>query len=383
MRYDFLVFGADGMQGKIVARDLLENGYKVLLSDLYKVTLKKLLGSFGKRAAFAPVDLRDIDRTISVIQKSGADVVVNCAEGDWNLNVYKACLQTQTHCLDLGSHADATKKQLEMHEGFKKIGRTAITGCGSVPGIGNVMLRWAAAKFDSIHTVEAGFAWNSNIRKFVVPFSIESIMEEFTSLAPYIKNGRWYKKMPLDTVEHRFFRSIGTQPVFIADHAETYTFHHYYKSKGLKNVTFWAGFPEHSSRVIQGLIDLTFHEKEHVKFNGSSVQPDEFLAQMLKRLKMPRGYREKENLWVLVRGAKSRRRKTILMECLVPTLDGWEDAGCNIDTGLPASIVAQMIKKSVIKNRGSFAPEGVVPPQKFFRAIKKRKMLIYANGKPV
>ena len=69
------------------------------------------------------------------------------------------------------------------------------------------------------------------------------------------------------------------------------------------------------------------------------------------------------------------------MICHVPTLPGWEDAGCNIDTGMPASIMAQMIKKEIINDRGSFAPEGVVPPIPFFEELRKRKMIVLENGK--
>ncbi len=382
MKYDFLVLGADGMQGRITAKDLLCNGYSVFMADLYKARLEKLLKNF-KNAVFTYVDLRDIDMTINVIEKSGADVVINCAEGDWNLNVYKACLATRTHCLDLGSHSDMTEEQLAMDNDFKKIKRTAITGCGSVPGIGNVMLRYAAKKFDSIETIDAGFAWDANIKKFVVPFSIESILEEFTFPAPVLKNGRWIKNSPLKTITTRYYKSIGHQQSFLVDHAELFTFHHYFKDKGLKNLRFFAGFPEYSARTIQTLIELGLDSKKPFKIQGQEIRPVDFLTQLLKRLKMPRGYKEWENLWIEIIGYEKRRKKTILMECLVSTLEGWEDAGCNIDTGMPTAIMAEMIKHNIIKKRGSFAPEGVVPEREFFKELRERKMVVYENGKVI
>lgn len=384
-KYDFLVFGADGIQGRIVARELLEKGYKVFLSDLYRIHVPKLMEQFHKKmSAFAYVDLRDFDRAVNVIQKSGAEVVINCAEGDWNLNVYNACFHARVHCIDLGSHTEMTKKQLGMNDDFREVGKTAITGCGSAPGVVNVMLRYAAKKFDSIETIEAGFAWDSNIEKFVVPFSIESILEEFTLPAPYLMNRRWRKEIPnLNNLESRFYRGIGHQKSFLVDHAETVTFYKYFKEKGVRNIRFYAGFPEHSIKVIKTLIDLTFHNKKSVRFNGSNILPDEFLSQMLKRLKMPRGYKEWENLWVSIIGSKDRRKKNILMECLVPTLKEWEEAGCNIDTGMPAAIIGRMIYEGDIEKRGSFAPEGIVPEKLFFKELKKRKMLVYENGERV
>lgn len=382
MKYDFIVLGADGMQGRITSKDLLCNGYSVFMADLYRTRLEKILKNF-ENSVFTFVDLRDIEMTINVIEKSGADVVINCAEGDWNLNVYKACIATRTHCLDLGSHTDMTEDQLEMDKDFKKIKRTAITGCGSVPGIGNVMLRYVAKKFDSIDTIDAGFAWDSNNKKFVVPFSIESILEEFTLPAVVFRNGRWIKHIPLKTTITKYYKSIGHQQTFLVDHAELFTFHHYFKDKGVKNIRFFAGFPDHSARIIQTLIDVGLDGKKPLKMQGTEIRPVDFLTQLLKRLRIPRGYKESENLWVEITGSENRRKKTVLMECLVSSLEGWEDAGCNIDTGMPTAIMAEMIKNNVIKNRGSFAPEGIVPEREFFKELRKRKMVVYENGKVI
>ncbi len=381
MKYDFLILGADGMQGTIVARDLLENGYSVFLADLYKARLEQFIKKYPKQAAFSYVDLRDPDLTTNTINKSGADIVINCAEGDWNVSVYKSCLQTKTHVIDLGSRFGETKTQLEMHADFKKIRKIAITGCGSVPGIGNVMLRYAGRKFDSIDTIEAGFAWTSNIRKFIVPFSIESILEELTWPAPILKNGKWYHKEPLKNFNIKRYKLIGYQKSFLVDHSEQWTFYHYFKDKGVKNIKFYGGFPNHSLEKLTSLIELGLHSVKPIKYENFEIKPALFLTQALKKIRMPRGYKERENLWVEVTGKKNRKVKKILMECLVPPVKGWESAGCNIDTGFPASIIAQMIKNKIVKNSGSYAPEGIIPEKIFFKELRKKQLTVWQDGK--
>ncbi|HWQ99376.1 MAG TPA: saccharopine dehydrogenase C-terminal domain-containing protein [Candidatus Methylomirabilis sp.] len=378
--YDFLVLGADGMQGSIVARDLLESGYHVYLADLYDVRVKSLQSKYPKQAMFAYVDLRDQEEIVHLIQHAGADVVINCAEGDWNINVYRACIDVQVNVIDLGSRTDMTREQIKMHMQFKRIRKTAITGCGSVPGIGSVMLKHAAGKLDSIETIEAGFAWDSNQKLFVVPFSMESILEEFTLPAPVIENRRWRKKHPQENATVRYLRSVGNQRIFLADHPEVFTFYHYFKPWGVKNVRFWAGFPDHSVRVIETLIDLGFSDSRPAHIDGIDITGPHYLGQFLKRLRHPRGYIEWENLWVEVTGRKSRKKVKILMECIVPPIKGWEQAGCNVDTGFPASLIAQMIKYGEIVKRGSYAPEAVVPVKPFFKRLKKKKLLVYENG---
>ncbi len=378
MQYDFLVLGGAGMQGRIAARDLLESGHSVFLADLYREKAEKLL-TYPK-TDFAFIDLRDIPQTIELIKKVKPAVVLNCAEGDWDLNVYQACLETKTHVLDLGSDVPMTKKQIAMHAAFKKNDLIAITGCGSTPGINNVLLHHAHQLFDRLHTVEVGFAWDSNIKKFVVPFSMESIIEEFTAPAATISNGRWFMKTPMDTIEEREFREIGKQKCFIVRHPETYTFYYYNKKDGLKNLRFYAGFPDHSMDTIQKVIDLGFESKEPVLVDGVEVAPIKVLTQVLKNLPVPRGYTEKENLWVHVWGEKDGKPQDILMECIVNTLPDWKDAGCNIDTGMPASIMAQMVKDGRITARGSFPPGPVVPTEEFFRELRHRGMDVYQDG---
>lgn len=382
MSFDFAVVGATGMQGKIVSKDLLENGYSVLMCGRDKTRVEKLLKSYRK-TKFAYVDLRDIKKTSEVIKKSRAKVVVNCAEGDWNLNCLEACIKAKSNCIDLGSEVWMTRKQLAMHKKLKKRNLISITGCGSVPGVGNVMLRYASQKFDKIDSIDVGFAWDSNIKKFVVPFSIQSIIEEFSDPAQVMSNGKMIKKVPLKSITEKSFKAIGKQKCFFTRHPEVYTFYYYFKDKGLKDIKFYAGFPKHSFNTIMTMIELGLGSKKEMKFKDRKIKPVEFLTEVLKNLEIPQGYKETENLWVVIKGRKDRKEKKILMECIVPTLRGWEDAGCNIDTGMPASIMAQMIKTGIITEKGSFAPEGVVPPEPFFKELKKRKMLVYENGRQI
>lgn len=382
MIFDFVVLGATGMQGRITTRDLLENGYSVFLCGRDRKRVEHFLNRYRK-TAFQHIEATKISTIKKAIRSSKANVVINCMEGDWNYEVFKACTELGVNCIDLGSEIPATRKQFALNDDMKKKGIIGITGIGSVPGVGNVMLRYASEKFDRIREIDVGFAWDSNIKKFVVPFSIASVVEEFTDPAPVVENRHFKYKIPLKTVIKEYHKSIGRETEMFVRHPEQYTFLHYFEKKGLKNVKFYAGFPEHSFKMIVDLIKLGFANWNEIDYFGTKIVPIDFLTQMLKRLKMPKGYKEKENLWVRIKGKKNGKDKTILMECLVPTLKGWENAGCNIDTGMPASILAQMIKKGTITQKGCFSPEYGVPPHVFFKELKKRKMRVFENGRLV
>lgn len=380
MKYDFIVLGGTGLQGRIVARDLIENGYSTLLCGRNKKRIDSFLKRY-KKSGFAYNNLESIERTATLIKKSGAKIVINCAEENWDLNALKASIRINAHCLDLGSEIPMTKEQFALHRMLKNKGLTHITGCGSVPGIGNVMLRYAVEKFDKIHSIDVGYAWNSNIEKFVVPFSIPTIMNEFTHPATNVEKGKVVRKTPLQTVRTYVDKFIGKEKRFFVRHPETYTFYHYFKNKGLKTVRFYAEFPPHSFEKIETLIELGLGSSKEINFGGQKIKPVEFLSEVLKNIKIPRRYKEKEDLWINIIGKKDGKNKIIRMNCIASTLKGWEDAGCNIDTGMPISIMAQMIKEGLIKERGAFAPEAIVPPELFFKELRKRTMKVYENGK--
>ena len=381
LSYDFVVLGALGLQGKIVCRDLLEKGYSVLFIDREKPLTKSLLNKYKNSSHFIMVDINDVQKIQRIIRNSGAKVVINCAEDDINFKSLKICIDANVHSIDLGSTIPMTKKQLGVDSLLKEKNLTHITGCGSVPGIGNVMLKHASEKLDKINTIEVGFAWDSNKKEFVVPFSIESVVYEFVHPATILENGKFIKKSPMLTIEEQHHKSIGKQKCFLAEHSEPYTFYHYFANKGLKNVRFYAGFPDHSFKTIKSLIDLGLNKSKKIEFRNTKVKPIDFLTAILRRLEIPQGYKETECLWLKVFGEKDGKKSLIEMDCVAPTLDGWEDAGCNIDTGIPASVIAQMIKEGVIKERGSFSPEAIVPTKPFFDELAKKQILIYENNK--
>ena len=383
MKYDFLVIGSSGMQGKIVTRDLLESGYKVFCADLYRDGSESNLSEYPG-TPFEFIDLRKYDEVKSLVNKTLSKIVVNCAEGDWNHDVYRVCIEEKRHVIDLGSDVPMTKAQISMHPNFKDADLTAITGCGSTPGINNIMLKYASESFNEIDTIELGFAWDSNVKKFVVPFSIESIIEELTDAAPLVENEQWLEKIPSNTEVIREFREIGSQKCYLVRHPETYTFMQDYKEYKPKNIRFYAGFPDHSLEVLRKIIELGLGQKDLLTFEKTEIRPVDALSRILTKLPRPENYTEKENLWVEVSGKdKEGSIKITRMECIVSTLPGWSDAGCNVDTGFPASIIAQMILDGRINARGSFAPDIAVPTNEFFKELKKKGMIVFQDGNAI
>jgi len=382
MKNDFLVLGSSGMQGTIVAKYLLQKNFIVVLADIKEEGSANLIKQFPK-TSFRQIDLRDQAQTESVIADVKPVVVINCAEMDWNINVYQACLATQTNVIDLGSFVSVTQEQLDMHPDFQKSGVTAITGCGSTPGINNILMAYGAEQFDTVESVELGFAWDGNVKKFVVPFSIETLIEEFVVPAEIIENGQWSVNDPLKQVVEKEFTGIGKQSCILVHHSETLTFYRYLQDKGIQNIRFYGGFPKQIFEPTKMFVELGLGSTEPVLVRGKMVVPLEVLDAVLRKLPRPKNYTEYEVLWVELKGTKNGQFKKMFLECRVNTLPGWEDAGSNIDTGIPTGMVAEMVHSGEISQRGSFAPEDVVPAQKFLSQLHVYGMEVFINGDPL
>ncbi|MFA4886694.1 MAG: saccharopine dehydrogenase C-terminal domain-containing protein [Candidatus Nanoarchaeia archaeon] len=381
MKVDFVVLGATGDQGRICSKDLLQAGYTVLLAGRNPDPIQDLLKN--KKASFMQVDVRDIKKTAKVIKDSGAKIVLNCVELTWNIEVMKACLLANAHYLDLGGLQEMTIKQYKLEREFKKRKLLALLGCGSTPGIANVMAKHAVEQFDKVDHIDLGFAWDSNIKEFVIPYSIESIVYELTTPAIVLEKGKFKKSKACYFEGTNKFRGVGLQNLYCIVHSEVYTFHKYFKKMGLKNVHYTAGFPEHSHRVIKFLIDLGFSSKEEITVKGTPITILDFTREVLKKKKHPKNYEETENVWVKVTGVDEDMNKTIMMECLTTTLKGYEEAGSNINTGMSISIMGQLFLKGKIDKIGILAPEACVPSQDFFEELAKRKMFVYQDGKKI
>lgn len=381
MKYDFVVIGANGIQGKIVSKFLLEKGHSVLLCAIDDYGIEKLIEH--PKSDFIEIDLRKMEKVKRAVRKSGSKIIVNCAVDDYNMEVTKMALDLGMNYIDLGSEEVMYYEQLKLDKDFKARNIIGITGIGSTPGINNIMLRYAKPQFDTIHTVHLGFAWNSNKDVFVTPFSIDAIAYEFSEPAKMLENGEYVHRYPKECNISYKYKSIGKQPTQYTKHIEHHSFYDFLKDKGIKNVAVLSSFPKHSHSKIDMLMDLGFMSKKEINVNGVYMRPLDFTIEVLRHIPIPEGYTEKENIFLKIYGTKDKKKKFVEMDCIAGTLPGWEDATCNVDTGFPAAILAEMIKDGRISEKGMFSPEFVVPPIPFFEELGKNKIWVYENGKRI
>jgi saccharopine dehydrogenase (NAD+, L-lysine-forming) len=380
-----VVLGA-GLTGRCAVRDLIKNSEvsEVVVADLEAERTEKFVTSLGSRKVQAVgLDVRDHDGTAAILKD--ADVALNAVQYYFNVDVMRAALMAKTHYLDLGGLYHTTRKQLELDEEFKKAGLTAVVGMGCVPGISNVMARWAADRLDSVETIRIRDGWRDftpNSPRFVATWSIQTFTDEFAQNAIIFEDGALKEVPPITLGETITLPSpVGQVEVFTTLHSELATFPSSFKEKGIRNVNWKEGGPKGWQQDFELIVALGLMGREPLNVNGAPVSPREFFLKLLAS-KHLLGHPEEvvpddcECSRVQVVGKRRGQPVELQLDVLYRSKREWRVSSAQYGVGIPASIVAQMLGSGQIDRRGVLPPENCVDPTSLFSELAKRDMPI-------
>lgn len=366
--------------GQITIRDLCESAQvsEVLVADLSierADALKEQLKS--KKILTARADIKDTDALSKLLK--GFQALINCSPYIFNLQVMEAALNAGCHYLDLGGLFHTTRKQLELNDKFKSQNLLAVLGMGAAPGMTNVMAACAADEMDTVESIDiyaASVDLASSNHPFLPPYALDTILDEYF-LSPYVyENGEFKEVTPMSGEQiHDYPHPLGRASSFLTLHSEVATLPLSYKAKGVKRVTYRLGLPTVFHEHCKFLVDLGFGCKESITVDGVELKPRKILQSMIDKHPLPESDPDDcEVIRVDVSGTKGGRQMLTRLETTVFSHKTWKVSCGALDTGVPPSIVAQMILAGEIKERGVLAPESCVPPLKFFEELAKRGM---------
>jgi len=327
----------------------------------------------------------NIEQTAEILR--GADVCINCTNYYYNLHAMKACLLAKCHYVDLGGLYYMTRKQLQFHNTFRKKDLLAVVGCGSTPGITNVMISHAAQQFSkitAIHIRFGGHDWTKYKQHFVLPYTAYTLFDEFTDNPAVLERGRIKMVEPLSGQDiYTFPKPVGKKICFYTLHSELATIPLSYHHKGLKECSFRVCFPDDFVHDVKLLIELGMTSNKPMQIGKQTVIPREVTAKELNRVALPKNVKVKdmEFVWVDLEGIRKGKRTKLSIYCVAKSNPRWKASAGAIDTAVPPSVIAQMIANNQISERGVVPPEVSVPPALFFKELKKRGMIIKQKTK--
>ena len=280
-----LVLGT-GAQGTTVAKRLNEepNVSEIICADYNKAAVDELVSTLDK-AKGMQCDASDLDSIIECAR--GVDLIVNALPLEFGKNVLDAALEVKANYQDFASSTAfdddvvlgwirGMRYQLEVYSPkFKEIGKLAIIGTGSAPGLICCATRDAMKYLDTCDTIY-NFVWEGVEAKRFQPFwwSPETAIQDMSEPAYTFQNGEFTLRPPFEDPIVRqydymdkpvtFLNHTHDEPVHYGINAEKYF-------KGCKNAYFkYAGAGMEFAKPLQRAGLLTHDE---VEIKGRKVVP--------------------------------------------------------------------------------------------------------------
>ncbi len=340
----------------------------------------------GGKATSCFVDARDRESVKRAV--AGCDAMINATQHFWNINVMHAAAAAGVHYTDMGGLFHVTKQQVELNEEFVKAGVTAVIAMGGAPGVTNILARYGAERLDVVEEAHALCAtvddtdW-SGYDGWVVPYSLETLCDEFSVVAPEFIDGHWVLDITGGEGVERidFGEPAGGLEAHYAIRSEPFTFWHTWKDQGLKSATFKLSLPAEFTGQMRFLETIGMTRTDEVDVNGMHVRPRDVLLKVVGEIPRPTDVvlDDVDYLIGVVRGLKDGRRVEWRVRATVPAYKEYGAGGGDVDTGIPPAIVARMMARGDIAGPGVFVPEQIVPCEAFFSEFSRWGVTIDAQ----
>ncbi len=349
---------------------------ELIVGDISEEQATAVAASHGEgKATPRRVDASDKESVKAAVV--GCDALINATQHFWNLTVMGAAAEAGVNYTDMGGLFHVTKQQLELDDTFKRAGVTAVIAMGGAPGVTNVLAAHGARGLDTIEEAQAlcGNIDNTDYSRYpgwFPPYSLETICDEFSVVAPEFIDGQWRDDIlggtGAETID--FGQPAGMLAAHYTIHSEPITFWHAWRDRGLKSATFKLSLPAEFTEQMRLLVRLGLTSKEEVEVAGVRVRPRDVLLKCVSEIPRPGDevvMDDVDYLLGVVRGTKDGRRVEVRVRAVVPAHKGYGAGGGDIDTGIPPAIVARMLARGDIVGPGVFVPEQAVPTEAFFK----------------
>lgn len=373
-----LVLGG-GQQGSACAYDLLRNtDHQVLLADLDPDRVARFLQPYvGERLALRRLDASDPNAARDVMD--GATVVLSALPYYFNLPLAEAAIDARSHFCDLGGNTDIVVAQKKLHEKAVAAGVSVIPDCGLAPGMVNILAESGIRGLDDaweVHLKVGGLPqYPEPPLKYQVVYSLEGVIDYYTSLSWVLRDGRLHRVEALSEVEEVFFPEIGVLEAFhtaggLSLMAQTYAG----RIERMEYKTL--RYPGHAE-AMRTVRDLGLLSDEPLEVDGVRVSPrDVFIAAAGPRLrKDPQESPDLVALRVDVKGIKEGRETTLRWE-LIDRFD--PETGITAmmrTTGFSLAITGLMQASGSIRP-GTWTPDEIVPADDYVSALRERGIRI-------
>lgn len=369
-----------GNVGANVARQLVAGNpdLQYIIADINIDTASALAAEVGPAASAIGVDINQPEQLDAALD--GVQLVFNAVGPFYRsaVPVVEAALRNRVDYIDINDDHDVAEELLlkgDYHQRALAAGTRIIIGCGSTPGLTNVVARMLADSLDEPRAIHLST---------VVPFSPQSLSPAVVDHMLHItsggvtqfENGQYCLKDGWSgrrDVEYK--APFGQMGAYLIGHGETITLPHYIQ--GVQEVSNRIGFfPDRGNQIWRSFIDLGFAATDKVE--GLGISPMQFMAQYFSSpvaadalavdlSTAPRSVAFR----IEVLGRRDGADVTSVMEYHIKLPTSAEEAGSADPTPTCARLVLEAYIRGEITGQGLLSPEICLDAQAYVAAFAK------------
>jgi len=375
-----LVLGS-GMMGAAIAQDMADSDEvsDVVLADFDKKKAEGVVACLRcDKVTSKRLDVKDVQATKKLMK--GFDVAVCALPEGLNTYASKAAIGAKVHVVDLAyGH-----RQLEFDGAAKKAGITIVLDCGVAPGMTNILAAHGASLMDDVDDISivCGGLPQKPLPPlgYRITWSTWGLINMYCGKARIVRDEKIVEVDAMSDLERIEFPGMGELEAFTTDGLSTLLLT--MKGKVRNMVEKTARYPGHAEKIM-AMRDLGLFDTSPVDVGGVKVVPRNMAVSVLDKTLRRGDERDVTVLRVDVAGKKDGKdvERSFVM---VDRFD--EERGVTSmarTTGYTAAIVARMVARGEISEKGVVPPETAVGKafKSFLSELKERGIKIQETSR--
>jgi lysine 6-dehydrogenase len=377
-----LVLGS-GRMGLGAAFDLAHNSdvEAVTVADL-DVERARAVSTAVKSDKLRPAQIDVTDERAVVELMRGHDAAISCVTYFHNVRLARAAVEARVNFCDLGGNNAVVAEELALDDAARAAGINIIPDCGLAPGMVSVLVAHGAKRFDeleAIHIRVGGLPLEPRPPlNYQIVFAVEGLINEYVERARVIREGKLIEVDSMTEVERLRFAAPFDEMEAFQTSGGTSTLPQSFAGRVQELDYKTIRYPGHCEQ-FKLLIDLGLASSEELEIDGIGVRPRRVLGEMLLR-HLPADEPDVVLIRVEFRGVAEGTSQRLSYD-IIDRFD--ERTGLSAmmrTTAFPASIIAQMMARGDIKEKGAIPQELSVPPDAFVAELAKRNIQIMISN---
>ncbi len=325
----------------------------------------------GQKIDTNEIDADDTEATARLIERTGAQLVVNLALPYQDLSIMDACLKAGADYLDTANYEPRDEAKFEYswqwayQEKFAKQGLMALLGSGFDPGVTNVFTAYTKKHLiEDMQTLDIlDCNGGDHGQHFATNFNPEINIREVTAPARHWDQGQWVETAALQDKQVFDFPEVGQRNMYLMYHEELESLTHYFPE--LKRARFWMTFGEAYLKHLEVLQNIGMTSIEPVNYEGHEIIPLQFLKAVLPNPgDLGKTTTGKTCIGTIITGQHKGQQKTAYIYNICDHEACFREVGSqavSYTTGVPAMIGAAMMLTGKWQGKGVFNMEQFDP----------------------